>query len=698
MQGSSDTPASSGTVRAFCLDVLRAGDLETKLKVPRGPDGAVLIDSPPGPVVEIDRPQRGPGLSMGPGASPLPTPAELVDLTARQQCLSRFAHHELQAVEYFAWALLRWPDAPSALRRSLLAALADEQRHCRLYLDRLHVLGGRFDTDDHSDYFWRHAPATAASDAGIAAFLAGMGLTLEQANLDFTLTYRDAFSAAGDPESAALCQRVHDDEIRHVALAARWLKRLEIPGLGYETELGRYLAAVPFPLGPARAKGRRFEVEPRRQAGLSEALIESVRTARSHERRTTPVELIPNLGAEEGDGERAYREQPAVRTAAHLWSLLFSRHAALSIAPRPRSQSSLWPDSLGAPPSEPAFDFLSAHDRSHVWLATAEAARTASHPLAGAEPARVALLHDKAFAARQAEALGLVPRALAPWIEVIEPDAFREPERLLTRLQAYLQQWPDWTQRRFTLKPRHGSSGRGRVGGSDELDTPRLRGAFPRLAARGGAIFEPWLDRTADFSVTLYVPPSQDSEIALRVLGSLELWTSASGVYRGHTGEVDSRGRVFSGAPEDEMLRGDAAALASVARGQGFHGACGVDAFRYTEPASGDEREPVARLRSAVEFNARPTMGLVAIGLVKRALPRLRKRISLQPGERCGFALSYRAADDRDWRRRIYEHVDNDAVILDLARASHADDPRASLVFTRETARLRDSRTAAFGC
>ena len=175
-------------------------------------------------------------------------------------------------------------------------------------------------------------------------------------------------------------------------------------------------------------------------------------------------------------------------------------------------------------------------------------------------------------------------------------------------------------------------------------------------------------------------------------------WTSASGVYRGHTGEVDSRGRVFSGAPEDETLRGDAAAVASVARGRGFHGPCGVDALRYAEPASGSERQPIDRLRSAVEFNARPTMGLVAIGLVKRALPRLRKRIALQPGERCGFALSYRAADDPDWRRRIYGHVDNDAVIIDLARASDADDPRASLVFTRETAHLRRARGEAFGC
>jgi uncharacterized ferritin-like protein (DUF455 family) len=193
-------------------------------------------------------------------------------------------------VELFAWALLRWPKLPRSLRRGLLSALVDEQRHCRLYLARLEALGGHFDSDDHSDYFWQLVPAIAASPAGPRAFLAAVGLTLEQANLDFTLSYRDAFAEAGDHESARVCQIVHDEEIAHVALAARWMKRLaELDSSGSsdskETDLDRYLAAVPFPLGPARAKGRHFEVAPRRRAGLSDALIEHVRHARSSQER-----------------------------------------------------------------------------------------------------------------------------------------------------------------------------------------------------------------------------------------------------------------------------------------------------------------------------------------------------------------------------------------------------------------------------
>jgi uncharacterized ferritin-like protein (DUF455 family) len=265
------------------MRVLECGDLAAKLSAPLDSQGRSLPDSVPGEVVFIERPARNVGLRMQGGSHRLPRPGQLADPKHRKLCLSRFAHHELMAVELFAWALLRWPSLPRSLRRGLLSALVDEQRHCRLYLERLEAHGGHFETDDHSDYFWQQVPVIAASPAGPRAFLAAVGLTLEQANLDFTLTYRDGFAEAGDLESARVCQLVHDEEIAHVALAARWMHRLDEPGASDAdaTDLDRYLAAVPFPLGPARAKGRRFEVEPRRRAGLSDALIDHIRHARS---------------------------------------------------------------------------------------------------------------------------------------------------------------------------------------------------------------------------------------------------------------------------------------------------------------------------------------------------------------------------------------------------------------------------------
>ncbi len=271
---SSDPPLPApASVRAWCLRILEEGDLAAKLAPP--PPG--LSDAEPGPARSVARPARVPELAPRPGAGALPRPGALGDPGARARCLARFAHHELMAVELVAWALLRWPGLPPALRRGLVGVLADEQRHCRLYLERLADCGSSLGEHALSDYFWKHVPAIDASPAGPRAFLCALGLTLEQANLDFMPVWRDAFRAAGDEASARVCERVHADEIRHVALAARWLRRLAPEGC----DLARYEAAVPFPLAAARAKGRRFDAEARRRAGLEPAFIEHVRSARA---------------------------------------------------------------------------------------------------------------------------------------------------------------------------------------------------------------------------------------------------------------------------------------------------------------------------------------------------------------------------------------------------------------------------------
>jgi uncharacterized ferritin-like protein (DUF455 family) len=271
--------SAPASIRAFCCDVLRRGDLESKLTPPRSAGGGWLPESDNRTPLEIDLPARDGSLRMAAGAPRLPRPSDLHDGRARAVCLARFAHHELMAVELFAWALLRWPGLPAALRAGWLRALEDEQIHCRLYLERLAAHGQGLHHHAQSDYFWKQAPAIAASPHGARAFLAAMGLTLEQANLDFTLLYRDAFRAAGDVQSARVCQRVHDDEVRHVELSAEWLMRLS-PEHGGD-QVSAYDEAVPFPLAANRAKGRHFDPDSRRRAGLHEDFIEHVRGARS---------------------------------------------------------------------------------------------------------------------------------------------------------------------------------------------------------------------------------------------------------------------------------------------------------------------------------------------------------------------------------------------------------------------------------
>jgi uncharacterized ferritin-like protein (DUF455 family) len=264
-------------VRDYCVGILESGSLADKLAPP--PPEAPLDDRFPGPALYIDAPARDDALGLVEGAAPLPRSGALREAPARAACLARFAHHELMAVELFAWAVLRWPEVPTGLRQGWLRILHDEQRHCAQYLDRLRAHGSGLHDHPSSGYFWKQSRAMAEAADGPSAFLAGMGLTLEQANLDFTLTYRDGFRAAGDVESADVCQRVHDDEVGHVRFARDWLLRLS--GHGHD-DLAAYRHAVPFPLSAARAKGRRFDESSRREAGLSTPLIEEVRNAGSN--------------------------------------------------------------------------------------------------------------------------------------------------------------------------------------------------------------------------------------------------------------------------------------------------------------------------------------------------------------------------------------------------------------------------------
>ena len=264
----------AGTLRARCLAIVSSPELEQKL----APGIESLPDPDRGAPLYLERPARAPELALRGGAARLPRPDQLGSPAARAVCLRRFAHHELQAVELFAWALLLWPELDPELRRELAFVLADEQRHCRMYLERLRAHGEELGGAPLSDYFWKHASAIRAHPRGPLAFLAAMGLTLEQANLDFTALYAEGFRRAGDEASARVSERVHADERRHVALAARWLTRLAPAGEG---EVESYTASVPFPLEASRAKARRFDAAARRAAGLSEALIEHVRTARA---------------------------------------------------------------------------------------------------------------------------------------------------------------------------------------------------------------------------------------------------------------------------------------------------------------------------------------------------------------------------------------------------------------------------------
>ncbi|NRA07726.1 MAG: hypothetical protein HRU02_06155 [Myxococcales bacterium] len=382
--------------------------------------------------------------------------------------------------------------------------------------------------------------------------------------------------------------------------------------------------------------------------------------------------FVANIGAEEGG--RGALPAPA-RGVARLFSLLFpasAREIPFSDAP---SAATNWPLALGAPSPRAAFAWLDGGG-AHAWLVTADARdalREAGYALAGPTPETVRLVHDKAFTRAQAAEHDLEPECLRGLFAILEPAELRSPTALLDFLRTRLQAWPAWTAGRFTLKPRLSTSGRGRVSGDRELLADNaLESALPRLAAQGGAILEPWLDRVQDLSLQLYVAPG--GEITL--VSSLELRVGASGVYRGHLGHFDARGRITSGSRFETQLLETGLFLARAAHEQGFHGPCGVDAFSFRGPDG-------LAFHACVELNARFTMGTLAAGLLRRALPGLPEPLRARPGELRAFYFGL-DAPERGW-------PDPDAAGLQVLPLSKPEEsPRPALLIAEDIALLRD--------
>ncbi len=336
--------------------------------------------------------------------------------------------------------------------------------------------------------------------------------------------------------------------------------------------------------------------------------------------RRDGLSLRPNVGAEEPGGPRF----AAARSVARLWRLLFPASAQW-----PDPEPVIWPEAWGPLPSEAVFPWLPDAGLCAWWNdeASAAAAQSAGVPLFGPPAEVVARVHDKAFAARFAAEAGWMPPPFADCLRIFEPEELRDTAAFRELLRRELARWPDGWAGSATLKPRIGTSGRGRVRAGPG-DPPDWEGALPRLAARGGAVLEPWVARERDYSVQLHV--ARDGAITL--LGSLEQVATPSGVVRGHRGELDHRGRVAGPAEVEEELLAAACELARAAHAEGFSGPCGVDAFSFRHRGS-------SALRPAVELNARFTTGTVAIGLLRRARTWLDERLPPAPGARRLFAF-----------------------------------------------------------
>ena len=158
---------------------------------------------------------------LSPGA--MPKRGKGARLQGRIALIHALTHIELNAID-LAWDLLaRFAriDLPGAFYDDWLRIAAEEALHFSLLEKRLGTLGSHYGALPAHDGLWQAATDTADD---LLARLAVVPLVLEARGLDVTPTMISRLKAAGDPQSAAILERIYADEIGHVSCGRRWFE------------------------------------------------------------------------------------------------------------------------------------------------------------------------------------------------------------------------------------------------------------------------------------------------------------------------------------------------------------------------------------------------------------------------------------------------------------------------------------------
>jgi uncharacterized ferritin-like protein (DUF455 family) len=251
----------AGTVERWAWDYVRAASLDAKLSPPPVPD-----TWEPGvpPVRRLGAPGRPPELRVVAKAGKV---RGLAAPSGRARALHTFFHHELQAAELMAWAVLAFPETPREFRRGLVRIAQDEIRHMHLYAGHIARLGAALGEFPVRDWFWERL----ARCADAASFVATMGMGIESANLEHAASFAARFREAGDEEGARVQELVGSEEIAHVRFGVTWFRAFRAT-VDFETWRG---ALVP-PLSPLLMRGRPLQRAARLRAGQTEQFLDEL--------------------------------------------------------------------------------------------------------------------------------------------------------------------------------------------------------------------------------------------------------------------------------------------------------------------------------------------------------------------------------------------------------------------------------------
>jgi uncharacterized ferritin-like protein (DUF455 family) len=257
------------TVDAWSEWFVSETDFFAKLVAPPLPDTFAAVPRAP-----LDlRPGRGNGFVLSHHSDRSTGKSALKSPERRAKLVHAFMHHELQAAELMAWALLRFPDAPAELRRGLVRIIGDELRHLRMYASYLRSRGFEPGCFPVRDWFWERIPDVVS----MGSFLGTLGIGFEGANLDHAMRFAQRFAQAGDEDAARLQERVAIEEVPHVRFAVHWFRKLEHESMEATSCLfDAWRDLLPPPLSPLVMRGRPLARTLRVRAGLDESFLDSL--------------------------------------------------------------------------------------------------------------------------------------------------------------------------------------------------------------------------------------------------------------------------------------------------------------------------------------------------------------------------------------------------------------------------------------
>lgn len=603
----------------FAERILYSESLEEKLLLSPGdltdvaPGKSFTMPDGPGRPRELRISERGVKADF-PGTN------RLDDDLERGKMLHFLANHELLATELMALVLLKFPNAPKEFRMGVYETLKEEQAHTLMYMRRMRECGVEFGELPVNDYFWRVvAPMENPMD-----FVSRLSLVFEQANLDYSRHYAGLFRQVGDRGTAAVLEKIYEDEIGHVGHGLKWFRKWKDAGM---TDWQAFQSQLFFPLSTVRAKGvAPYNAEGRRRAGIDEEWIEKLEVE-EQSRGRTPVVHFFNPNAENEEVMRLTKKEAQTpklgvqRLESDLDVLPLAwarRDDVVLVGERPARLHLKNLRDWGFP--MPEFHPVSA------WSELQERRIGGMRPWMWQQRVSDLLRPLKSEMSDQVKwgwRDGLESLLLSKQLGYMLEDRLGQPLGKWCTSVAEVESARAGFHGDVLIKAAYSSAGRGHCRLLDGAWTESARGWLRRvLDEHGGVLVEPWLERVLDFSAQYEI--THNGEI--HHIGMTRVLNDSLGRFRGNlvlpkwTQGLDAELNqfLFQQCDVNGYFRYQLSVkLLELMKECGYTGPVGVDSMVYRDAAG------ALQLRAVVEINARFTMGRVALELLRKTAPGL---------------------------------------------------------------------------